>query len=75
MDCCKVADIVCIVLSCKDVEQATVLLDPFEHAKAFDEFGYHMLTCMRAQGLPTVVGVLQDLELVNAGKQASVLSY
>lgn len=73
MDYCKIADIVGIVLSCKNVEQSSVLLDPFEHARAYDELGYAMLTCMRTQGLPTVVGILQDLELIQTGKQAAVL--
>jgi len=72
LDYCKVADIVCVIQSCKEAEQSTLLLDPFEHAKAFDELGYQMLTCLRAQGLPTVVGVLQDLELINVNKQNQV---
>ena len=72
MDYCKIADIVCVTLSCKDAEQSSVLLDPFEHARAFDEMGYAMLTVMRAQGFPTVVGILQDLETIASSKQAAV---
>lgn len=72
LDYCKIADIVCVTLSCKDVEQSSVSLDPFEHARAFDEMGYAMLTVMRAQGFPTVVGVIQDLEAIAANKQATV---
>ena len=61
-----------MVLSCKNADQSTLLLNPFENAKAFDELGYAMLTCLRAQGFPTVIGVLQDLELINTNKQAQV---
>jgi len=61
-----------VVLSCKNADQSTLLLNPFENAKAFDELGYAMLTCLRAQGFPTVIGVLQDLELINTNKQAQV---
>jgi len=73
LDYCKIADIVCVVLSCKDADQSSVLLDPFAHARAFDDMGYAMLTVMRAQGFPTVVGIVQDLETINASKQAAVI--
>jgi pre-rRNA-processing protein TSR1 len=72
LDYCKVADVVGVVLSCKNVEQNTLVLDPFEHAKAFDEFGYQMLSCMRTQGEPACIGILQDLEVVNPAKQPTV---
>ena len=49
-----------------------MLLDPFEYAKAFDELGYKMLSSLRAQGLPNVIGVLQDLELIASSKQSAV---
>ena len=49
-----------------------MLLDPFEYAKAFDELGYKMLSSLRAQGLPNVIGVLQDLELMASSKQSAV---
>jgi len=73
LDYCKAADIICAVLSCKNADQSNILLNPFENAKAFDELGYAMLTCLRAQGFPTMVGVLQDLELINTGKQSQVI--
>jgi pre-rRNA-processing protein TSR1 len=47
MDYCKVADIICPVLSCKDCNAERINLDPYNESKAFDEFGYRMLSCLR----------------------------
>jgi pyruvate dehydrogenase E1 component beta subunit/pre-rRNA-processing protein TSR1 len=59
MDFAKVADIVCPILSCSACEVDKVNLDPYTHANAFDEFGYRMLSCLRAQGLPASMCLLQ----------------
>ena len=51
------------------MDKENLVLDPHEHAKAFDELGYTMLEYMRSQGVPTTVGVLQDLNLLPQNKQ------
>lgn len=40
MDACKVADIICPILSCKDCNTNQINLDPYSNANAFDTFGY-----------------------------------
>ncbi len=47
-------------------------LDPFENAKAFDEEGYNLLSCLRAQGLPKMMGIIQDYELLAESKKNKV---
>lgn len=61
-----------MVLSCKDVEKEALVLDPHAHAKAFDQEGYDMLECLRSQGMPNIVGVLQDIDVLPQGKQNTV---
>eukprot|EP01016_Furgasonia_blochmanni_P049610 TRINITY_DN754_c0_g2_i3.p1 TRINITY_DN754_c0_g2~~TRINITY_DN754_c0_g2_i3.p1 ORF type:complete len:859 (-),score=228.30 TRINITY_DN754_c0_g2_i3:1607-4183(-) len=63
LDYCKVADILVVALSCKNTVTSGMTLDPYENARAFDDFGYNMISNLRAQGLLPVVGVLQDLDL------------
>jgi len=48
MDACKVADIICPVLSCKDCQTNQINLDPYSNANAFDAFGYSLLSNLRA---------------------------
>lgn len=72
LDYCKVADVVCIVLSCKDADTKSLTLDPHLYAKAFDELGYEMLEYLRAQGVPTILNVMQDIDLHHEGKRGIV---
>jgi len=67
-----VADIVCPVLSCKGCSLEGMNLNPFENAKAFDRDSYELITCMKAQGLPQTVCILQDLETIPQKKAAQV---
>ena len=60
------------MLSCKDVETKSLALNPHLYAKAFDELGYEMLEYLRAQGLPTIVNVIQDIEVHQEGKRGLV---
>ncbi len=66
------ADIVCPILSCKNCNVEGISVDPFENAKAFDENGYKLLSCLRIIGLPKTVGILQDLELIAEKKRVQV---
>lgn len=47
LDFCKVADIVCPVLSCKDTNLEKLNLDPYNNANAFDDWGYKVLSALR----------------------------
>ncbi|EAR91270.3 carboxy-terminal domain transketolase (macronuclear) [Tetrahymena thermophila SB210] len=72
MDFCKIADIVCPVLSCKDANLEKLNLDPYNNANAFDEWGYKILSALRLQGLPSTISVLQDVNTIPQGKQKDV---
>lgn len=72
MDYSKVADIICPVLSCKDCNADRINLDPYSQSNAFDELGYSMLRCLRAQGLPASFCVLQDANIFPDIKRKNV---
>jgi len=69
MDITKVADIICLVMSCKGTDHLNIKLDPDKYCKAIDDLGYKHINMLRAQGLPEVVGILQHLEEVPAKRQ------
>jgi hypothetical protein len=64
-----VADIVLVVMSCKETNVQGVKEDPFLHSKAIDELGYRGLSLIRSQGMPSLIGVLQHLEHISSVKQ------
>lgn len=72
LDFCKIADIVCPVLSCRDTNIEKLNLDPYNNANAFDEWGYKMLSALRVQGIPSTISVLQDIESIPAARQKEV---
>ncbi len=69
MDIAKVADIICVVMSCKGTDYSNVKLDPDKYCHAIDELGYKHINMLRAQGIPSVVGALQHLEEIPNKKQ------
>ncbi len=68
LDFCKVADIICPILSCKNVNLDNLNLDPYNNANAFSDWGYKVLQALKVQGLPALVSVLQDVNLIPQGK-------
>jgi hypothetical protein len=48
MDVAKVSDLIIAVMSCRKTNVSGVKQDPFEHAKAIDEFGYRALSLIRS---------------------------
>lgn len=58
LDIGKIADIVLVVMSCKETNAAGVKEDPFGQSKAIDELGYRGLSLIRSQGTPSLIGVL-----------------
>jgi hypothetical protein len=69
LDISKVADIVLVVMSCKETNVQGVKDDPFLHSKAIDELGYRALSLIRSSGMPSLIGVLQHLENISSVKQ------
>ena len=72
LDYAKVADVIVPVLSCREVDQEAMTLNPHEAAKAFDELAYEQMSSLRHQGLPNTVCVLQHLNEIGQ-KQDRVL--
>lgn len=68
MDISKIADIVVVVMSCKETNVSGVKHDPFQQSKAIDEIGYRALNLIRSQGVPSIIGVLQHLEHISSSK-------
>lgn len=48
LDIGKVADIVLVVMSCKETNVSGIKDDPFGHSKAIDELGYRALSLVRS---------------------------
>ena len=65
MDICKVADVVIFVSSCRNTDVSNWKLDPDKFSHSIDDFGYNILSMLRAQGLPSHLCLIQDLELIN----------
>ena len=61
LDTCKVADIVIFVSSCAKAEYDKWQQDPDKHSYCIDEFGYHVLSMIRTQGLTDHICCVQDL--------------
>jgi len=70
MDVGKVADLVIMVMSCKETNVKNVRDDPYEHMKAIDEIGYRALSLIRSQGMPSMIGALQHLEYISTSKHS-----
>lgn len=64
----KVADIILVVMSCKEAETTGLKTDPDRFAHAIDEVGYRALSLLRSQGIPGLIGVLQHIEKVPSKK-------
>lgn len=62
VDLCKVADIICPVLSCRNTNAQRLALDPSQHARAFDDHGYTLMNILKHQGIPCTVSIIQHLE-------------
>lgn len=73
MNYAKVADVICPILSCKETNVEGLALDPFENAKAFDDEGYNLLSCLRSLGLPKMMGIIQDYESLPESKKSKVM--
>ncbi len=74
MDCAKVADFICPVLSAAEVNIEKFKADPHAFGGAYDELGLSTISILRAQGIGSTVPIIQDLAKVPGGKRKEVLS-
>jgi len=58
LDVGKVADIILMVMSTKNIDETQLKIDPDKSSGAIDEQGYRSLGLLRSQGLVSLVGVL-----------------
>lgn len=58
----RVSDLVCLVSSCSSTNTQLMYTDPHKYANAIDSVGYQTLSILRAQGLNSTMGIIQNLE-------------
>ncbi len=75
LDVAKVADFICVVMSCKATDYSKIKLDPDTHCHAIDDLGYKHINMLRTQGMPVVLGALQHLDAVPNKRQAIVKKF
>lgn len=63
---------VVVVMSCKETQVEGLKVDPDQNSHAIDELGYKSLGLLRSQGLPSLIGVLQHLELSSSKKHPQI---
>lgn len=63
LDYAKVADIICPILSVKNVNLQEFRLNE-DKSNAFDELGLTMITSLRSQGHGVIIPIVQDLHLL-----------
>ena len=61
LDTCKVADILLFVSSCKKCQADKWQMDPDKYSFCIDEFGYQIISIIKAQGLTDHICCIQDL--------------
>lgn len=72
LDAGKICDLMVVVMSCKHTNVKNLKQDPFIHAKAIDEVGYKALSLIRSQGMVSLVGCLQHLEMQSTSKHGEI---
>lgn len=68
LDFSKISDCFIFTFSCKNADLSKAKLDP-SSCSAFDETGYKLLSALKTQGFPQVIGTLQDLAVHSTKKQ------
>ena len=72
LDACKVSDIIYFISSYSKTEYDKWQIDPDKYSNCIDEFGYKILSMIRAQGLTDHIGIIQDLSLIPNKRQNEI---
>ena len=72
LDASKVSDIIYFISSYSKTEYDKWQTDPDKYSNCIDEFGYKILSMIRAQGLTDHIGIIQDLHLIPNKKQNEI---
>lgn len=69
LDACKIADIIMFVSSCKKCQPDKWQLDPDKYSFCIDDFGYEIISIIRAQGLTDHICCIQDINTITPKKK------
>jgi len=66
LDVGKVADLIIMVMSCKNSNESQLKINPEDNSGAIDDRGYQALALLRTQGMTSLIGLLQHLECTSS---------
>ena len=73
LDACKIADIIIFVSSCKKCIADKWQLDPDKYSFCIDNFGYEIISVIRAQGLTDHICCIQDLNIIMPKRRTEII--
>jgi len=73
LDTCKVADILLFVSSCKKYQADKWQMDPNKYSFCIDEFGYQIISIIKAQGLTNHICCIQDLYSIPVKRRTEIV--
>ena len=73
LDACKIADIIMFVSSCKKCQADKWQLDPDKYSFCIDDFGYEIISIIRAQGLTDHICCIQDLNTIVPKRRTEII--
>jgi hypothetical protein len=73
LDACKIADIIMFVSSCKKCQADKWQLDPDKYSFCIDDFGYEIISIIRAQGLTDHICCIQDLNTIVPKRRTEIV--
>ena len=73
LDACKVADIIIFVSSCKKCVADKWQMDPDKYSFCIDDFGYEIISIIRAQGLTDHICCIQDLNTIVQKRRTEII--
>ena len=73
LDTCKIADILIFVSSCKKCQADKWQMDPDKYSFCIDEFGYQIISIIKAQGLTDHICCIQDLYSIPVKRRTEIV--
>ena len=73
LDTCKIADILLFVSSCKKCQADKWQMDPDKYSFCIDEFGYQIISIIKAQGLTEHICCIQDLNIIPVKRRTEIV--
>ena len=73
LDTCKIADILLFVSSCKKCQADKWQMDPDKYSFCIDEFGYQIISIIKAQGLTEHICCIQGLNIIPVKRRTEIV--